>query len=171
MSFSGSSSQRKFGFELDSKTIRRIFFRKHSAVNQVFVEVVELANSSSPAVLDARFIATLRNIIALCSSRTAHTESLRVLVCLIVPSTAPSSLALNQLCCLQQLYIYTYICIYNLILFAMANKIKHRIYTADSITGCCTTITVESRNTSLKSLCQQLTEDGDELVSHYIPSY
>ena len=53
MSFSGSISQRKFGFELDSKTIRRIFFRKHSAVNQVFVEVVELANSSSPAVLDA----------------------------------------------------------------------------------------------------------------------
>lgn len=102
MSSSKSGYHRSFSFKLDSKTIRRIYFKKKNAANQVFVEAVEVFNSPS-TVLDTRFTAELRDVITLCSSKTAHSDSVEILVCLVVPPSVSSALALNQLCYLQQL--------------------------------------------------------------------
>lgn len=92
-----------FGFKLDANHIRKIAFSRKCIVNQCFVELIDLSYNSSSAVLDSRFSSNLRQVISSCSSQTAPTDSIRILVCLLVPPDAPCVKICSWLASLQQL--------------------------------------------------------------------
>lgn len=94
---------RSFGFKLDTNTIRKIVFEKDCAVNQVFVEVVKLSQNSSSIVLDSRFMSNLRKVIMKCSNNISYSDSVRILVCLIVAPENTSTEACSLLSSLQHL--------------------------------------------------------------------
>ena len=94
---------KSFSFKLDSSAIRTIVFEKGSVVNQVFVEVIDLSQNSSSVVLDNKFTSSLRKVIAKCSEKVSYCDSVRIIVCLLVPDDTSSTRTCSLLSFLQHL--------------------------------------------------------------------